>query len=345
VKYVHSKVVKRMESFRVRHATEGQKRILLLPLSFGPSSTALLHILDQHLQGQEKRTGRRGFYLHVVHITDAAAKSQSSDLLGKFKQRFPDHEYSESSLSVLFEGHGAAEILQSVGIQLDAEPNASSGSAADRLQTLLQSLPSATARADVVTLLQTRLIVQIAKASGCEAVLWGDSTTKLAEKTLAEAAKGRGFSIVHQVSDGPSPHGVAFHYPMKELLKKELVAFAGMSEPPLASLILDEPASKPAPAVTKNSTIDDLMRQYFASVEENYPSVVANVVRTTDKLQALPLGDSDETCALCQMPVTDGKFGLTGWGGDQEHLEPTSGSAKIRLCYGCSRSAPLAAAE
>lgn len=79
------------------------------------------------------------------------------------------------------------------------------------LMHLLSSLPSTTSRMDILSILRTRLIVEIAKKEGCAAVLWGDSTTRLAQKTLAETAKGRGFSIPWQTADGDSPFGM---YPL-----------------------------------------------------------------------------------------------------------------------------------
>lgn len=100
-------------------------------------------------------------------------------------------------------------------------------------------------------------------------------------------------------------------------------------------------------ASNKATTIDDLMIQYFESVEENYPSIVANVVRTSSKLVAGQTalsdgenGSSGKGCGVCGFPVEQGTDGINGWGGDQN-----DGSGIVRmddakgiLCYGCSRS-------
>ena len=200
-------------------------------------------------------------------------------------------------------------------------------------------MPSATSRTDVSSTLLTRLLVDVARRNGCESILFADSTTRLAEKTLTETAKGRGFSLPWQVSDGMSPYGIGFNYPLQDLLKKELVAFSSLTAPPLTSLIAFQAPSSQTSVSSKLTTIDDLMAQYFESVEENYPSIVANVVRTSSKLQPLT-GDESAACGLCGIPVSRGTDGIYGWGGDQ-NLDSRAAKAEgvdSILCYGCSRS-------
>lgn len=101
-KYVHTKVVKRMEAFRTRHVGAGQERKLLLPMSFGVSSVTLLHILDKHLETQRQKTGRTGFSIHVLHVRSIGTKDFSKQMEA-LKKRYPDHEYSTIDLHDLFE--------------------------------------------------------------------------------------------------------------------------------------------------------------------------------------------------------------------------------------------------
>jgi cytoplasmic tRNA 2-thiolation protein 2 len=190
----------------------------------------------------------------------------------------------------------------------------------ERLQLLLGSLDSATSRTDMTRLLKRRLVVTFAKRHNCEAVLCGNSTTSLAERILAETANGRGFSLPWLVADGESPHGIPFYYPMRDILEKEVVAFASLVDPPIDDLITNS-EDKPTVSI-KNTTIDDLMKQYFESVERDYPSIVANVVKTTGKLEALHLDQVENQCELCDMPL--------------EGQAPE----RSRLCYGCIRTLP-----
>ena len=338
LQYVNTKAVKRMETYRVRGSTKIPKK-LLLPLSFGPSSGSLLHILDQHLTGQYERMNRAAYELCVVHIDlflDATDREESAALLEKYKARFPRHSYSSVGLeeALLLDDIDWSTLNITTPYAEDIQ-----GPLSERLQELMGSLPSATSRADLISTLKTRLLVEVAKKYGCEGILFGESTTKLAEKTLAETAKGRGFSLPWQVSDGMSPYALTFNYPLRDLLKKELVTFISMTSPPLTDLIIYKESSSRISASSKQTTIDDLMIQYFESVEENYPSIVANVVRTSSKLKPLT-GDETAVCGLCGLPMVEGTDGIFGWGGDQNSTsQPVkdNGHDSI-LCYGCSRS-------
>ena len=331
-----------MDAFRTRHSVPGAHRKLLLPISFGVSSTTLLFILDQHLRSQITRTRRTGFALHVLYIIDPfVTKDKTSERLETIKSRFPNHEFSTTSLEEYF-----ADSISKRPPNSETHTNGNLEdyveSHSSKLESFLHVLPSATSRIDVLSILRTRAAAQFAKDHNCEGIIWGDNTTKLAEKVLSETAKGRGFALSWHVADGESPYGMAFYYPMQDVLRKELLAHVDLVQPPLRPLITEE-AFLPtkAPPSAKNTTIDVLMQQYFESVEEKYPNIVSNVVRTTGKLQ-LPTVDGQKLCRLCKLPVTDDVLGMNGWGGyqtDVTTLEHT-GNLQHELCYGCARSVP-----
>jgi len=329
-----------MEAFRTRHLVPGQQRKLLLPISFGVSSTTLLLILDQHLQSQMTKAGKTGFALHVLYIIDPfATTDKAMERFETIKARFPNHEFSSFSLDEYIAGSNPnctsnGEMLHNDKLEDHLEKDSS------KLESFLSALPSATSRTDALSILRTRAAAQFAKDHRCEGILWGNSTTKLAEKVLSETAKGRGFALSRHVTDGKSPYGVAFYHPMRDVLKKELLAHVDLFQPSLRPLIMED-AFLPtkAPPSAKNTTIDALMQQYFESVEENYPNIVSNVVRTTGKLQ-LPAVDGVKLCRLCRLPVTDDVLG-----GDQTDATTPECSASLHyeLCYGCARSVPLEA--
>lgn len=347
MRYVGSKPLKRLEEYRVKGASKEHQRTLLLPVSCGVSSVTLLHLLDQQLQNQVVRTGRTGFVLHVLLVNTSKEEDDAPNTgqLEILKERYPRHIYTALTLGDVFKYRlDSAEGVLDLLPQGDSKGIPALDSNQARLQEFLSSLPSATSRSDVLGVLRTRLIVAFAKAKGCESILWGDSTTRLAEKTLAETAKGRGFSLPWRTGEGASPYGVHCNYPLRDLLKKELLTFSELTRPPLTSLIMKRTSSTQVSASAKNTTIDDLMSQYFESVELNYPSIVANVVRTASKLEAPQSPSRDMDCGLCGLPILDGKGGIYSWAGNQRsEIEPsTPWSADPlttpELCYGCART-------
>jgi cytoplasmic tRNA 2-thiolation protein 2 len=346
MKYINVKFTKRMASYRLEVSKENTRALtsFLLPVSFGVSSVTLLYLLDQRLSQQPARLAGTGIRLHIVTIDSSAVEPSLpiSELIECLRQRFPRHEYSVIPLADLFErgdisdASPGSEATNDSALTQDAQ--ISKGA---KLERFISSLPSATSRTDIVRILKTNLLVQTAKSLGCKGILWGDTTTKLAERTLAETAKGRGFSIPWQISDGESPFGMAFYYPLRDLLRKELVTFSERLAPPLTPLIAasNRPRENES-APTKNTSIDGLLGQYFASVEENFPNIVANVVRTSDKLSAPAHNHEDTSCSLCGCYVTDyGEQSSVVANiplGQIELLKLAGGNdGAVQFCHGC----------
>ncbi|KAL0633330.1 Cytoplasmic tRNA 2-thiolation protein 2 [Maublancomyces gigas] len=351
-KYVRSKCIKRMETYRVRYP-DTAPRTLLLPVSFGISSTTLLYLLCGQLARQSSQAGRTGFSLLIVHVDETCIDSSlpPRSHLDALRSRFPDAgHYTAVGIEDIYQFRNAArEVELAAGV--DEEKAHGGFDAREAVRNLLGALASPTSRTDVLAVLRTRLVVEIAKREGCEGVLWGDTTTRLAEKTLGETAKGRGFSIPWRTADGDSPFGVKFHYPLRDLLKSELVNYVSLSLPAsreplllLCAAYSAQPKHSAASAASgRNITIDELMTQYFESIETQYPSIVANVVRTAGKLQPLRGSADGGHCMICGLPG-DGAGGdmtlsaLTLNAGADEGEKPRNGNKRSDMCYGCARS-------
>lgn len=106
----------------------------------------------------------------------------------------------------------------------------------------------------------------------------------------------------------------------------------------------------------RDLSIDDVLGRYFSEVEASYPSVVANVVRTTGKLLRRPVNDDHShdhegnitnsnasngrtNCGLCGAPVDElGDERWRGEIGDDEDENGDRAETRRKLCYGCQRS-------
>ena len=349
-KYVQTKIVKRLETFRVKNSEPGKERTLLVPLSFGPSSTALLRVLSRHLKGQVEKTGRTGFKLHVLHVQQPGDDTAASEtLLGKVKLLYPEHIYSTIALSSITSDPELASLLLPTSLQETLQTlktptptttppptTTTTTPSSTLLPTLLSTLPSPTSRTDALTHLLRKLITHHALRTSCAAILFSDTTTRLSERILSETAKGRGAALPWLVADGDSTLGIPIYYPLRELLSKEVSAYVDFVEEPtgLEGVVVRRDGggggngrggggggATTTPTMMKNSTIDDLTRQYFSGIEVDYPSIVANVVRTTSKLQARSLSEVEAHCELCDLPLEGGQA-----------------PERSRLCYGCIRT-------
>ena len=155
-----------METYKSRASAEKAPQKLLLPISFGPSSTSLLSILDNHLQGQLDRMGRTTYKLIIVHVdleVDVAQQSKTSAHLEKFKNRFPNHTYLSTDITQAL----SLDIdWKSLGLE-DPADGAFPGSDKARLDSLFNLISSATSKADISSTLLIRLLVDIAKKNDC----------------------------------------------------------------------------------------------------------------------------------------------------------------------------------
>ncbi|GJN76796.1 cytoplasmic tRNA 2-thiolation protein 2 [Purpureocillium lilacinum] len=155
---------------------------------------------------------------------------------------------------------------------------------------------------------------------------------------------------------------VPVFYPMREVFGAEITQYLDLA-PELGELVAA------AAAVTSSSlsssgtgtgtgsivshkdlSIAEVMSRYFASVEGPYEGIVANVVRTTGKLDRTAPSSSSSApgaglCGLCGMALDEqGDSRWAGELGDEEEEEEDDGdcipgrSPRARLCYGCKRS-------
>jgi cytoplasmic tRNA 2-thiolation protein 2 len=330
-------------------------RRYLVGISLGTSSSVLLHLLSEYTESLLSRGRRETFQLSAVYVdTTLPVDSthpesvQISQTLDRYAQRYPRFKIERIPLTAAI-GLRSIDWSALPPLRADAAP-------AEQLRDLFERLPSTTSRADILRLFIRHILISTALNLSCQAVLLGHSTTALAELTLAETAKGRGFSLPWQINDGTFPvhdhatsngteppatdpmgseQSIRLHYPLREVFRKELVTYTTLTDPPLTDIIPKELEKANSVVSHKDLSIEEVMSRYFAGVEENYPSVVANVVRTTAKLNRQ---QAAERCGVCGMPLDEtgderwrGEIGDDGEGGF--HSSPNS-----RLCYGCQRS-------
>lgn len=321
MRYVRSKVLKRMESYRFKNLADDQKRRLFLPVSGGVSSLVLLEVLDGQLQKQLANRNRTAYDLVIARVAlpDGRDPVKTNAGYEKLAQRFPMPVFLPIlALHEVFRLDSKIEQdLGYLGVsRQDGESDVS------LLGQVLASATSVTARADLQSILLHRLLVATAKQEKCESILWGHSDSRLAALALADVAKGRGGSVPSTIADGPSPHGLNFNYPVRDLFKSELEAYAQATYNPAFEGVGNISRPNQLASAIRNTSIDDLLNNYISSQAEKYPSIMANVVRTASKLEVKDASNVARLCPVCVMPVS-GSPGLL----NEDSI----------LCYGCER--------
>ncbi|KAK5939316.1 Cytoplasmic tRNA 2-thiolation protein 2 [Knufia obscura] len=312
-KYVSSKILKRMETYRFKNQVGNAKKRLFLPISGGVSSLVLLQVLDTQIKKQLDQQNRTAYDLVLFHVAPQD-NDGGEDWWQHVQAQFGLHTYLPiiKLAGVSQNDKHIEEDLQLLGLSRQE------GETDEQFLTrLFTSTKSATARSDLQVLLLKRLIIAMAKAQNCDSVIWGHSDSKLAAKALSEVAKGRGGSVPNELADGPSPSGLNFNYPLRDLFKTELELYLSTLAGEIRSCQLENQEEEAVPVSLRMTSIDTLLNTYITSQGEKYPSIMANVVRTASKLQ-VPTAAQATACRLCAMPIT-------------------AGSEEQQLCYGCER--------
>ncbi|KAF3908544.1 hypothetical protein ABW21_db0207059 [Orbilia brochopaga] len=356
--YLRTKFTRHMEPFRVKPGTEVNRRRLLLATSFGVASTALLDIMHWHRSLQLQRARRAEYDVLVVHIDESGVTATSTDgadtLLEKLRGQYEQFEFRSIPLYQIYELPIA--IHEALPDEMTGEPDQGG------------SVEDADGSADVIAILRARLLVELAKSNGCEAVLLGDSMTRMAAMVLAEVTKGRGHALPWLISDGPTPYGPSFVRPLRDLTTAELGYYLSFSA--ITHLSTATSSTPKPPVAAKNQTIDDIMLRFFDDISNSH--LTANVVRTAAKLRFADDEDRVQQLGLCEIcglpmdedpklrvarakghsiPDSSHNNGASGSNGSNNYsmndadariycLEPSPGEEglKQRRCYGCRRT-------
>ena len=320
LRYVRSKVLKRLESYRFKQTNDESRRKVLLPLSGGLSSLVLLHVLDDQLRRQRETRNWTSYDLCVIHVgAEEVVTTTRPAWYENAKRRYTEHELIDVvSLSDICKLDRSFEKdIQCLDLhRRSAEPDDTF------VERVLGSPRTITARTDMLDLIVRRLVMQMARLKSIESILWGHSNSRLAAEALAGVAKGRGVAIRSNTTDDHIQDGLAFHYPLRDLSKSELGLYTELQPEELAALRNFEDLSEQPRRNVRDMSIDELLTSYVTEQGLKYPNIAANVVRTVGKLQSIVPTKTSRICPLCRTLYD----------------EDVSGACvKKTLCYGCSR--------
>ncbi|PWY67165.1 hypothetical protein BO70DRAFT_345484 [Aspergillus heteromorphus CBS 117.55] len=338
VRFVAFKSFKRMENYRLR---KGMPKTgpckLLLPLSYGVSSTVLLHMLHQQLEVlHSKSHGPAGFEVLVLVVDPStiSATPLPDDAFDRVQKTFPLCSFTQLPFHSIFAlDPDVNEIMAQYA--REGFTDATGKSDEERLASFRASISTATSKTDVDRILLNRFIVAFAKKMECRGIVWGDSDSKLAAKTLANVAKGRGSAVTWQVCDGMSPFGLEYNFPLRDLFTVEVRTYAGLFPELEAIIVHDTPPSENV--LTKNLSIDELMIRYVSTQGEKYPGVMLNVTRTASKLQSSATSAVGPQCAFCGAFTPTTSVGTSNGAAEEEQ---PSDNLSPQFCYACARSRP-----
>jgi hypothetical protein len=186
-----------------------------------------------------------------------------------------------------------------------------------RLLELLAAVDDSTGREDLVVHLTEALLLRAAAAAGCSRLLLGDCASRLAVRVIADAAKGRGFSLPADIQlldarllpeKGSGPPCVV--RPLREVTFKELVqvcqhrgiAWSDHSAAGPKQQQQQQPAA-PAAAGTggqrgrggsgpaAGGSVNALAEKFVDEMQQGLPASIYTIIKTASHLR--PFGFND----------------------------------------------------
>ena len=170
-----------------------------------------------------------------------------------------------------------------------------------RLHRLLGQARDETAREDLVEALRKQLLLRVAEACGASHVALGHCANTLACRVVQAVVKGRGYGVAGDVHyyDGRHAPRPPFVFPLRDCLSRDLHSFAhhcprvgtrcvaARSE---GGPVLNRRGELlgPARAAARRKSLNVLVEDFLAALQDTQPATVSTVLRTAAKLEAFP---------------------------------------------------------
>ncbi|AGO12825.1 AaceriACR271Cp [[Ashbya] aceris (nom. inval.)] len=302
---------------------ENARSVILVPLSLGSSSLAMLDLLNQTLIEQRSAHNRTGFQVKVVLCGFSTEMDELKKLAGWLQtERLAanadcidfyfldlDRSFSDCEVDKL--------LLASEGY--DTRKVTSTGESAT-LSDILDQFSGRSSRDDMLCFARQHLIKRFASQHQVKVIMWGHSVTRLADEIVSLVIKGRGAQIASALNstDMDAEYGALFKnlYPLRDVLLSELDAYCTLANLQRYiynyslqdSLFIkrqgEATQANRAVSMAKNMTINELTRQYFDAVEKDYSNVISTIVRTGSKLDYPNASTADVIhCSICNNRV------------------------------------------
>jgi len=253
------------------------------------------------------------------HYTDGEIESFKQIKLSDFFQSASDDLWDTIQIDKINSASSSSAPAPVASSDASARPTS--------LHELLNLLPSKTSRADIITIITQQLITDYAIATKSQSIFEPHTLTFMAEQSMALVCKGRGIELGTSIlpfmspasasaaaTGGAAPETVDIILackantvkpvytaadlvnirPLCDLYDTEIktyLALHGLQLPPHALLPTIVPGTN-----TKALSMDQLLHNYFSTIDAAFPSVTTTVVRTIDKLASkFDLSDFERT--------------------------------------------------
>lgn len=285
------------ERFKVRYGQADDrtpKQKVLLPWSYGVSSTVLIDMVALMLQEQNQtHNGKQGFELVVLHLSSDDLKiPEVVSLLQKY------HPVKIEFRTVDVDTYSQRP-QETILVESDFRVSAAPGEQKP-VSEMLRGSTRAVSH-DLMAIIHKELILDFALQEGCQAIIYGHSLTRLATEVISLTVLGRGSAISSEIHDRTVTHkgtDIQVIYPLRDIFQAEVVAVLKLRD--LQEFVTSHELEVQN---AKTATVQDLTARYFRHLDATgYASTASTVTRTAEKLST-PKEPEVGNCRICLSPV------------------------------------------
>ncbi|KAJ2375201.1 Cytoplasmic tRNA 2-thiolation protein 2 [Coemansia sp. RSA 2607] len=340
----------RVEAQRRQQNGALEPQRLMVALSGGPSSTAMLHLVADYQQSVTQKSGDfvQPPYADIVvgHVDESALFDVPE---GAVRNIANERTFHETSLEDIFSVSDDRDVLlQIVRASMASEEQQSGGGFSaqiiknsdkhtpprERLRQLFSALDSDSSRESLLDAIRTFLLVRLARAHQCTVLLLGESATRIATRVVSLTSCGRGFSLPFEIaSESTWFDGVTLIRPMRDFIAKEIAFFnrwTGYTSVVVPTFTTGAPV---------HASIDRLSETFVVGLDRDFASTVSTVCRTVQKLEPQAEALSACPCIVCGMPAEpdaqDWRSRLTVGQAASSTLPSSGFDISSHLCYSC----------
>ncbi|KAH3773045.1 hypothetical protein DPMN_174394 [Dreissena polymorpha] len=313
---------------------DGEK--VLVGISGGPSSCALLHLIQEGLSQRAHKKLR--FKPGLIFIDEGQVVGQSLEehkvtltrIHSLLRQSgFPYHlcQLADSldlervkTLNACQSNHSAVNKINQSAMDINTCSNPVEGDKGDveisgqdenccdliemnreaekLFAAQLGSIRSISGKEDFVRALRHRLLLEFARQHGYSKVMLGNTGSQLAVRLLTDISTGRGMQAALETAFADRRNtDMMFLRPLRDFSSKEIAMYNNLHR--LECVFI--------PSLTTmgdvGASIEHLTEAFVTGLQAEYPSTVSNIMRTGEKLDSSSAVDLESHCALCQGPL------------------------------------------
>ncbi len=177
-----------------------------------------------------------------------------------------------------------------------------------KLTELVASVKDSTGKADLISYLQSTLLLRLCKEINCKKLVFGYNTAAFAIRAVASAVKGAGYALPSDAQQVDSRHaltgGATIIYPMKEVTDEEIDVVCRVLDLPCKDNTISTHSNTQNNTQNSNGyesalvtndidkhNINALATLFVENVLKHNPGAVHNINSTISKLEAFPWND------------------------------------------------------